>query len=119
MILAGIRQKVNEGGGLAEADVGPPQAVPELYTNMVRSGETPGTWTPSSSRLADFMDQQQRLRSKVSGAMTYPILMMVIGTPGRWGVLMVAVVPKINAIFEDSRAGPCPGTPSSSSSWPG
>jgi general secretion pathway protein F len=33
--------------------------------------------------------------------MTYPILMMVIGTLVM-GVLMVAVVPKITAIFEDS-----------------
>src|SRR5205814_6109726 len=45
-------------------------------------------------------DQQQALRSKVSGAMTYPILMMIIGTLVM-GVLMVAVVPKITAIFED------------------
>jgi general secretion pathway protein F len=101
MILAGIRQKVNEGGGLADAMAAHPKLFAELYTNMVRSGETAGNLDAVLERLADFMDQQHALRSKVSGAMTYPILMMVIGTLVM-GVLMVAVVPKITAIFEDS-----------------
>jgi general secretion pathway protein F len=101
MILAEIRQKVNEGGGLADAMSAHTKLFPELYTNMVRSGEHAGNLDAVLERLADFMDQQQALRSKVSGAMTYPILMMVIGTLVM-GVLMVAVVPKITAIFEDS-----------------
>jgi general secretion pathway protein F len=101
MILAGIRQKVNEGGALAEAMMVHPKLFPELYTNMVRSGETAGNLDAVLLRLADFMDQQYALRAKVSGAMTYPILMMIIGTVVM-GILMVAVVPKITAIFEDS-----------------
>jgi general secretion pathway protein F len=101
MTLAGIRQKVNEGGGLADAMGVHPKLFPELYTNMVRSGETAGNLDAVLLRLADFMDQQQALRSKVSGAMTYPILMMIIGSLVM-GVLMVAVVPKITAIFADS-----------------
>jgi general secretion pathway protein F len=101
MVLAGIRQKVNEGGALAEAMTPHPKLFPELYTNMVRSGETAGNLDAVLARLADFMDQQYALRAKVSGAMTYPILMMLIGTAVMI-VLMVAVVPKITSIFEDS-----------------
>jgi general secretion pathway protein F len=101
MILAGIRQKVNEGGALADAMMVHPKLFPELYTNMVRSGETAGNLDAVLTRLADFMDQQYALRAKVQGAMTYPILMMIIGTVVM-GVLMIAVVPKITAIFEDS-----------------
>jgi len=101
MILAGIRQKVNEGSALADTMTQHPNLFPELYTNMVRSGETAGNLDAVLTRLADFMDQQHALRSKVSGAMTYPILMMIIGTLVM-GVLMVLVVPKITAIFEDS-----------------
>jgi general secretion pathway protein F len=78
-----------------------PKLFPELYTNMVRSGETAGNLDAVLARLADFMDQQYALRAKVSGAMTYPILMMLIGTAVMI-VLMVAVVPKITSIFEDS-----------------
>jgi general secretion pathway protein F len=103
MILAGIRQKVNEGGSLADAMKEHPKVFPELYTNMVRSGETAGNLDAVLARMADFLDQQNALRSKVSGAMTYPIIMMVLGT-AVMGVLMVAVVPKITAIFEDTGA---------------
>jgi general secretion pathway protein F len=101
LVLAGIRQKVNEGGALADAMMVHPKLFPELYTNMVRSGETAGNLDAVLARLAEFMDQQYALRAKVSGAMTYPILMMIIGTVVMV-VLMVAVVPKITAIFEDS-----------------
>jgi general secretion pathway protein F len=103
MIMAGIRQKVNEGGSLADAMKEHPTVFPELYTNMVRSGETAGNLDAVLARLADFLDKQHALRSKVAGAMTYPILMLVLGT-GVMGVLMVAVVPKITAIFEDTGA---------------
>ena len=40
------------------------------------------------------------MRSKVSGALTYPIIMVVLGTI-IMGVLMVVVVPKITSIFQD------------------
>jgi general secretion pathway protein F len=58
---------VNEGGGLADAMAAHPKLFAELYTNMVRSGETAGNLDAVLERLADFMDQQQALRSKVSG----------------------------------------------------
>ena len=52
LILAGIRQKVNEGGSLADAMAVHPKVVPELYTNMVRSGETAGNLDAVLARLA-------------------------------------------------------------------
>src|SRR5262245_1615265 len=101
MILAGVRQKVNEGGALADALLPHSNIFPELYINMVRSGETAGNLDSVLARLADFIDAELALRSKVAGAMTYPVLMMIIGT-AVMGILMVAVVPKITAIFEDT-----------------
>src|SRR6185436_5472914 len=46
----------------------------------------------------DFMEGQARLRSKVSAALAYPILMLIIGSV-LITVMMVAVVPKITSIF--------------------
>jgi general secretion pathway protein F len=101
MILAGIKQKVNEGGSFADAMVEHPKVFPELYSNMVRSGETAGNLDAVLVRLADFMDAQIELRSKVSGAMAYPILMTIVGSLVL-GFLMVVVVPPIASIFADS-----------------
>ncbi len=101
MILAGIKQKVNEGGALADAMTAHPKTFPELYTNMVRSGETAGNLDAVLARLADFMDAQIELRSKVSSAMAYPILMTIVGSVVL-GFLMTDVVPPIAGIFADS-----------------
>ena len=67
---------------------------------MVRSGEAAGNLDAVLLRLADFMDAQNALRAKVSGALTYPILMMVLGSIVM-GILMVVVVPKITSVFDD------------------
>jgi general secretion pathway protein F len=77
-----------------------PSIFPDLYVNMVRSGEAAGNLDAVLLRLAEFMDAQNTLKAKVSGAMTYPIIMVVLGTVVM-GVLMVVVVPKITSIFED------------------
>ena len=99
-ILAGIRQKVNEGTALAEAMSAHPTLFADLYINMVRSGEAAGNLDSVLMRLADFLDAQQALRAKVSGALTYPIIMMVLGSIVM-GVLLIVVVPQITAVFED------------------
>jgi len=101
LILAGIRQKVNEGGSFADAMMEHPRVFSELYTNMVRSGETAGNLDAGLVRLADFMDAQIELRQKVSGAMAYPILMTIVGSLVL-GFLMVVVVPPIASIFADA-----------------
>jgi general secretion pathway protein F len=100
VVLSEIRQKVNEGTSLADTLAKHPSIFPELYTNMVRSGETAGNLDAVLARLADFLDAQHALRAKVSGALTYPIIMMILGSLVM-GVLMVVVVPKITSIFED------------------
>jgi general secretion pathway protein F len=99
-VLTEIRQKVNEGGALADAMGAHGTIFPDLYTNMVRSGEAAGNLDAVLARLAEFMDAQQALRAKVSGAMTYPLIMMVLGGIVM-SVLMIVVVPKITSVFED------------------
>ncbi|HEY0710571.1 MAG TPA: type II secretion system inner membrane protein GspF [Polyangia bacterium] len=101
LILAGIRQKVNEGGALADALGEHPRVFVELYTNMVRSGEAAGNLDAVLERLAEFLDEQLALKSKVSSALTYPIVMAVVGSL-IITVLMVVVVPQIATVFEDA-----------------
>jgi general secretion pathway protein F len=101
MILASIRQKVNEGGSLADALAEHKGVFSDLIINMVRSGESAGNLDAVLVRMADFLDSQNELRSKVSSAMAYPILMAIVGT-GVMMVLMIVVVPPIAGIFADS-----------------
>jgi len=100
MVLVEVREKVTQGTSLADTLAAYPKIFPDLYVNMVRSGEAAGNLDAVLLRLADFMDAQNALRAKVVGALTYPILMMVLGAIVM-GILMVVVVPKITAVFED------------------
>src|SRR6185312_9922152 len=47
---------------------------------------------------ADFMEKQAHLRSKVGGALAYPILMLMLGT-GLMTTMMIVVVPKVTNIY--------------------
>src|SRR5271165_611810 len=97
-VLTQVVDRVNEGGSLAKALEAHPHVFSNLYVSMVAAGEASGTLEAVLERLADFMENQAKLRSKVSAALAYPILMVIIGSV-LITVMMVAVVPKVTAIF--------------------
>jgi len=96
--LALVRDRLNEGSSLAKALEAHPHIFPPLYVNMVAAGEASGTLEAVLDRLANFMEDQARLRGKVGGAMAYPVLMMILGTL-LMTVMMIVVVPKVTSIY--------------------
>ncbi len=102
-ILSDIRERVNEGRSLADAMAAHPRIFPPLYVNMIRAGEASGALERVLDRLADFLDRQQELRGKVASAMMYPIVLAVLGA-GIVTILMIQLVPKITAMFEEMSA---------------
>jgi general secretion pathway protein F len=98
-VVGRVRTAVNEGSSLADALAKHPRVYDDLYVSMTRAGEVAGNLDDVLTRLADFMEASAHLKSKVQGAMVYPIIMLVVGTL-IMGILMVAVVPNITAIFE-------------------
>ncbi len=100
-IVGEVRMRVNEGTSLGDAMAKHPEAFEEVYVSMVRSGEVAGNLDQVLARLADFLESQGRMRSKVAGAMVYPILMGVVSTIIMI-ILMVAVVPRITQIYADA-----------------
>ncbi|MDQ5986806.1 MAG: Type II secretion system protein F [Syntrophus sp. SKADARSKE-3] len=98
--LARIRENVNEGNSLTASIALFPRIFPPVYINMVRAGEASGTVNHVLSRLADFMENQQALRTKVRSALAYPILMFLIGSLVLF-FLITFVVPNITKIFQE------------------
>jgi general secretion pathway protein F len=94
------RNQVNEGSTLADALKAHPKIFPSLYVNMVAAGEASGTLEEVLCRLAEFLDDQTRLQSKVRGALAYPIVMAVVVVLILF-LMMSVVVPKVTAIFEN------------------
>jgi general secretion pathway protein F len=96
-----IRTAVNEGSALADALARHPKLFDELYVSMVRAGELAGNLDTVLGRLADFLEGSQKIKGKVQAAMVYPALMVFIGV-GLMILLMVAVIPEITSVFEQS-----------------
>jgi len=70
---------------------------------MVKAGESSGNLDTVLDRLTEFLDAQIELRSKITGAMVYPILMMFVGV-GIMSLLFIFVIPKVTQIFKDQGA---------------
>lgn len=102
LVLADLRQKVNEGASLGKALGDHPKVFNSVYINMVEAGEASGTLEIVLLRLADFSEAQVKLRNKIKGAMTYPVIMAVFGF-AMMNVIFIFVIPKMAKIFESSK----------------
>jgi general secretion pathway protein F len=96
--VAEVRTAVNEGSSFADALAKHPRLFDDLFVSMVRAGELAGNLDDVLTRLADFLENAQKLKSKILGAMIYPIVMVVVGI-GIMTVLMVKVIPEITSMF--------------------
>ncbi len=101
-VIGDVKQRVNEGSTLADALAAQGKVFSTLYVNMIRAGESSGALDVVLVRLADFTESQARLRSRIIGALTYPILMVVLSSVVL-GILFTVVIPKILKIFEETK----------------
>ncbi len=99
-MVARVKDAVVEGSSFADALAGFPAVFPGLYINMVRVGETSGTLEIVLNRLADIMEKQEELKSRVVTAMIYPLLIMFVGLLILC-FLFIYVIPNITSIFKD------------------
>jgi len=102
-ILSRIRVRLAEGTTLARALAEEPHVFSESYVSMVAAGEASGALETILDRLADYLEDQEVVRSRVVTALAYPTLMVVVGA-GVMLFLLGVVVPKIVVIFEQNKA---------------
>ena len=98
--LSRVREEVVRGESLHQSLASEGQVFPELYVNMIEVGENSGTLEQVLQRLADFLEEQVRMKSRLRAALAYPILMALIGS-GVLVFLVTFVVPKVTRMLED------------------
>jgi len=107
-IVYQIKETISEGAALSVALDQHKRYFPKLYVNMVKAGESSGALEIVLFRLADYMDKQLALRRRVTSALMYPSLMIVVGF-GVLFFLMTYIIPTITKIFlQLNRALPAP-----------
>ncbi len=100
MALKQVSIDIQGGNTLADSLRKHPKVFSDLYCNMISAGEASGNLDGILLRLAEYQEKASKLQRKVKGAMTYPVVLLVI-CAGATGILLTFVVPQFAQMFED------------------
>lgn len=103
-VLEQIADQVKSGNSFSDGLSQHPKIFDRLFVNMIRAGEAGGVLDVVLSRLAGFMEKALKTKKKVKSAMVYPIVVVGVAV-SIVALLMVVVVPKFQAIFDDMLSG--------------
>ncbi|HTU24076.1 MAG TPA: type II secretion system F family protein [Pirellulales bacterium] len=98
--LMDVCDEIEAGSTLSEAMAKSPKAFDRLYVNMIKAGEAGGALETILKRLAEFQERSLSLRRKIKGALIYPIVVVLVAVL-ILTFIMIAIVPKFIAIFDD------------------
>lgn len=98
--LMDVVDDVESGSTLSEAFGKHPKCFDRLYVNMVKAGEAGGALEVILQRLADFKEKSQSLKRRITGAMVYPIAVILVAV-GILSFIMIYIIPKFQKIFAD------------------
>jgi len=102
-IVQEMADEVDAGMRLSDSLSKRPKVFSEFYINVVKSGETSGKLDEVLNYLADELEKDYDMSSKIKGAMIYPVFVLC-GLGGVGVIMMVFVVPKLTAVLEETGA---------------
>jgi type IV pilus assembly protein PilC len=97
-ILKEIVRDVEGGSSLAEAMEKHPKVFDSLFVNLVAAGEVGGILDTILQRLAAYIEKAEKLKTRIKGAMTYPIVVVAIALVVI-AVIMIFVIPVFQDMF--------------------
>ena len=77
-VLNDIYLDVQSGVLLSEAFKKHPRVFPDFFTKMIAIGEVTGSLDKVLESMADYYENDRKIRSKVKSALTYPIILLVL-----------------------------------------
>jgi len=98
-MLKEIKANVEGGQTFAEALRKYPKQFDALFVNMIQAGEAGGILDTILRRLSAYMEKAAKLKSQIKGAMTYPVVTLVIAFVVV-AVIMVFVIPVFEEMFK-------------------
>lgn len=99
-VLIQVKADVEQGTTLADALKKHPRVFDDLYCGLVAAGEMGGMLDTILNRLAVYMEKAEKLKRRVKGAMTYPVVVMGIAVVVV-AVILIFVIPVFQKMFAD------------------
>ena len=97
-LILSIKSDVESGTTLNEALAKHPRQFDELYVNLVTAGEQSGILEEILHKLATYMEKTEALKSKIKGALFYPVAVVVVAFVITC-ILMIFVIPQFQELF--------------------
>ena len=98
--IINISQKVESGGTFSSALADHPKIFSSFYVSMIRAGEASGKLAESLNYLAEHLEKEYYLKSKITGASAYPLLVLVVAVFVA-GFMMFSVIPNMEALLSE------------------
>jgi type II secretory pathway component PulF len=98
-LIADISNDVRNGQQLSKALTKFPKYFDKFYVSLVKMGEESGTLEINLEYLAQKLDKDHQMKSKIQSVMLYPAIVLTTGAVIGLG-LSVFVLPKMSELFE-------------------
>ena len=99
-VATSILTDIEEGGSLSSAISKYPEVFSPTYIALVKSGEAGGVMDEVLARLTENLEKQGEFTSKIKGALTYPVI-VVVAMVLVAVVMIIFVIPKMMAMYAD------------------
>jgi len=96
-----LSEDVEGGTSFSQALGKHPDLFSVFYINMVKSGEASGTLSDVLEYLADHMEREYYLTSKIRSALVYPAFIVFLAT-GVLTLLMFSAIPNLTKVLEET-----------------
>lgn len=101
--LLDMVEKVSSGKRFSEAMMPYKKIYTELYIHLIRTSEKVGRLSAVLLDISRFEEEKRKAGEKVTSAMIYPSVVMMLGF-GVVGFMLTFVVPKLESIFKSAGA---------------
>lgn len=99
-VIDNLSQQVEAGGTFSDSLLKHPTIFSKLFVNTVKAGEAGGVLEVVLTRLAEFNEKAERLRSRIRTALVYPILVIAIAVTVLV-FLIIFVIPKFMELYKE------------------
>jgi type IV pilus assembly protein PilC len=99
-VIFAIKTRVEGGSTFSDALKDHPKVFDELFVQLCAAGEVGGILDTILNRLAVYREKSEKLKGKVKGALTYPVIVLTVGI-GVTALLLLKVTPVFAKMFGD------------------
>lgn len=99
-VIQDVLTAIEGGRPLAESFGKHPEVFDKVFLSLISAGEASGTLDDALRRIAAQQEKDAATMSKIRGAMTYPVIVMVV-IFGVMAFMLFTVVPQVQTLYED------------------